>query len=263
MLRRLFVRIVRGCVAVAALMLMTGALVSYLALRQPAWYAELRMQTLSAADQAAAKQAIEAAQVAAQRWLEQSLVKQHARLLDVASSPAGTPPSAALYDPQQDVHTVRFTQQQLNAMLAEDGFGFREPLRNPRVRVDHDGIELAIEVAIPSAPAILSAVVGPSSLAGGDLRLDIRSARVGTLALPLETILRCLPRPVVYSNGELHVDLTPPTPHLTLRLSKSDTRSPTIKSIRCLPGELIVELLPPLLEQPPAADAQPLLTRTN
>lgn len=249
MIRRLVARIVRGCLAFFALLLMATALVAILSFRQPGFYAELRAQTFSPADQAAATQQLEQMNLAAMRWLELSLARQQAQQT-AAPAPSGAgAPKPNLYDPRQDAHAIRITQQQLNAQFAAKELSMKDPWRRPRINIGQDTIELGVEVAAPSASAVLSIMLEPSLTDEGGLRLDIRAARIGSLTLPLHTILRCLPRAIVHSGPDADLDLTPPAPHLTVKLPKSGRRTPTIKAIECTPGEIVVTLLPPVLER--------------
>jgi hypothetical protein len=156
------------------------------------------------------------------------------------------------------VHTFRATEQQLNALLASQQRGLGDGLQNARVRLGDDVIELGAELGVAlgggaktsSRSFVLSVVLQPTLTADGTLRLDIQSARAGRLPIPLRTILRWLPRPVVLTAQDATLDLNPQSPHLAVKLPRSGPDSPAIKSIRCAAGEIVVELAPPVLELP-------------
>jgi hypothetical protein len=274
MFKRIVIRMVRVGLTLVGVILTATLVAGYLALSEPAFYVERRTAADSPAELAAAKAHLEQSRAAAVEWLTASASRQQAQR---AGAPAPAPFSGALpgadlgafdgpYDPTRDVHTFRATEQQLNALLASQQRGTSDDLQNVRVRLGDDVIELGAELGVAlgggaknsSRSLVLSVVLQPTLTADGTLRLDIQSARAGRLPIPLRTILRWLPRPVVLSAQDATLDLNPQAPHLAVKLPRSGPDSPTIKSIRCAAGEIVVELAPPVLELPGNEVAQSL-----
>jgi hypothetical protein len=265
MIRKFVIRLFFGCLALVGLVLTAATVVGWLAFQQPAFYAERRAQTFAPADEAKAERLLEQAEQDAQRWLHASLARQQAQ--QSKTDPPPVPQFAAWgapYDPAQDVHTFRITEEQLNALLASDRHGLSKPLKNARIRIEQDRIELGVELQATAVDAVVSVVLEPTMTNVGGLRLGIQAARIGKLPIPFNAILGWWPRDIVYTDRQFDLDLTPPAPHLTLKLPQTAKGSPTIKSIHCTAGEIAVELLPPVLDPPPAVPAQqPQVTRRN
>jgi hypothetical protein len=262
MLKRIVVRVIRVGLTLFGLLVAATLLAGYLAMSGPAFYVERTTAAATRAEQAAAQEQFEQSQAAIAAWLAASASRQQAQL--AGSSPpvgiAGEVRVAAWqepYDPTRDVYVFRATEQQLNSLLAGQEHSAGDSLQNVRVRLSEGGAELGAEIRADlggakssSRTLVLSMVLQPTLTADGTLRLDIQSARVGRLPIPLRTILRCMPRPIVYSAHDADLDLNPESPHLALKLPRSDSATPTIKSIHCLRGEIVVELLPPVLKAP-------------
>jgi uncharacterized protein YpmS len=270
MFKRIVIRVVRVGLTLVGLIVTATLVAGYLALSAPAFYVERRTAADSPAELAAAKAEFEQSRAAAVAWLAASASRQQAQRA-AAPAPAALPgadPGAfdGAYDPTRDVHTFRATEQQLNALLASQQRGRGEGLHNARVRLGDDAIELGAELGVAlggraknsSRSLVLSVVLQPTLTADGTLRLDIKSARAGRLPIPLRTILRWLPRPVVLPARDATLDLNPQSPHLAVKLPHSGPKSPTIKSIRCTTGEIIVELVPPVLDAPGSEPARSL-----
>lgn len=258
MLRKLIVRLFLGCVAFMGLLMTTAAVASYLAFQQPAFYTHVRAQSLSPTERDVMTKQFQLSQIAYNAWLDSSLARQQAQQAAAAKlQPAVLTTSTDPYDPKTDTFTVRLTEQQLNGQLATSRPGSRATLQNPLIHIGDDCLELGFEVKQKNIAAVFSVLLEPSTTENGNIRLDIRAAHIGQLRIPLKTILRCLPRDIVQSAGDLDIDLTLPAPHLTLKLPKNGKRTATIKSIHCQAGELVVELLPPILERPPGNRPQP------
>jgi hypothetical protein len=85
-------------------------------------------------------------------------------------------------------------------------------------------------------------------MSDGRLRLDLVTARVGRLPLPLRAILSCLPRDVFHSGNYAELDLTGPTPGVCLHFSDNEPESPSVKSIKCTEGVITIEFLAPVLK---------------
>lgn len=260
MLRKLIVRFLLGCVVFVGLLLASAAVASYLALQQPTFYAALQSQTLSPAKRDALTKQFQLSQIAYNQWLDHSIARQQAAA--AKSQPATPSTSTDPYDPKTDTYTVRLTEQQLNGQLVSHRPGSRATLQNPLIHIGDRCLELGFEVKNAKLAAVLSLILEPTVTGDGNVRLDIRAARLGKLRLPLNTILRCIPRDLVYSSHDFDVDLTLPSPHLTLKPPKNGRRTATVKSIRCADGELVVELLPPILA-PASANRPQASTLSN
>jgi hypothetical protein len=255
MFKRIVVRVVRLGLLIVGVTLTGTLFAGYLALSEPTFYVERLAMAATPAEQAAAKAQFERAQAAAVEWLAASTSRQQAALANGAAPAGGPGAIAGSYDPTCDVHVFRATERQLNALLAAQERGAGDGLRNLRVRLGDNGVELGAELCLDAKPSsrsiVVSVLLQPTLRDDGTLRLDIQSARAGRLPIPLRMILRCLPRPIVYAANDGELDLNPEAPHLAIKLPRSDAAAPTIKSIRCAAGEIVVELLPPVL--PPSA----------
>lgn len=250
MLRKLIVRFLLGCVVFVGLLFASAAVASYLALQKPSFYANLQAQALSPAKRDALTNQFQLSQIAYNQWLDHSIARQQAAA--AKSQPAAPTASTDPYDPKTDTYTVRLTEQQLNGQLVSHRPGSRATLQNPLIHIGDRRLELGFEVKNAKLAAVLSLVLEPTVTGDGNVRLDICAAHIGTLRLPLNAILRCIPRDIAYSSHDLDIDLTLPSPHLTLKPPKNGRRTATVKSIRCADGELVVELLPPILTPAPA-----------
>ena len=88
----------------------------------------------------------------------------------------------------------------------------------------------------------------PTLTSEGRLRLDLVTARIGQLPLPLR-LLRWLPRDISRSGGDVELDLTAPTPHMRLNLSGNGSKFPSVKSIKCVDGEITIEFFAPVVRR--------------
>ncbi len=238
MVRRLVVRLVLCCVAIVGLLVAAGSFAGYLALRQPAFYADSLAVSYSPADQSAATQYLERCHGDVKRWIALSIAKQ--RVLQSGNGTAGAAaagPVGGQYDPLSDSHHFRVTEQQINALLAAKKSGLDPSVRNPRICIGQDCIELGFGVQTSKAEGVLSAVLEPTVTDAGDLRLDIQRARIGMLPLPLQTILQWLPHEVAYSGPDLDLNLTPSDPHLVVKLPKRARHRPKSSRSAARPGK--------------------------
>lgn len=247
MLRNLFVRLFRCFVVLIGIAILSVCIAGYFAFQQPAFYADLRAQKFSQRDALAVKTSFQRMELDLKLWSERSISLQRAQRSATATPKRAIPgASRSKYDPTQDTHSITITEQQLNAQLASGKTKISRELRNPRVRIAPDHIDLGIEFVTPKASCVLSTKLKLAPISQGRLRLEIVSARIGQLPLPLNTILRCLPREVIHSGGDLELNLTSPTPHLCLNVSGQGPTAPAVKSIKCLDGEMTIEFLAPV-----------------
>lgn len=261
---RPFLRLARVCLAIVTLVLTAVAIGCYLAVQPPAFYTELRTQSFTPAEVSAANLRSRLSQAAIDRWIDESLARQ-AAAGSRSSTLAEQAPTAATsaYDPQQDVRTVRFSEQQINSQLASTGGNTARKMQDARVKLSPDRLEFGIEFKEASTTVVLSCMLAPSVTDDGHLRLDVVATRVGKLTLPLRTILRFVPQHIAQSTNEMDIDLNPTDPHFTLKSTGRGSRSPRIKSVRCEEGELVVELLPPVLCRKEMAEPSVALSRND
>lgn len=245
MLHNLFVRLFRCFVVLIGIAVLSVCIAGYFAFQQPAFYADLRAQKFSQSDEVAAKTSFQRMQLDLRLWSERSIGLQRAQRSTTAKAIPGA--SRTEYDPTHDTHTITITEQQINALLASNSAKLSRELQNPRVRFEPDHIDLGIELVTPKASGVLSTKLKLASVSQGQLRLEIVSARIGRLPLPLRPILRCLPREVIHAGSNLELDLTGPTPHVCLSLSGQGSMTPSAKSIKCAAGKMTIEFLAPVL----------------
>lgn len=193
----------------------------YLAMQQPAFYAESLERRPTEAEIEAATTRLEAERARYVRWRSELLSDR-----PLAVAPA--------------VHEVRFTDAQLNALLASETkqvgeVGFEEP----RLRIAPGRLELACGVKTSAGRCVFSAALAPALTPEGVLTLGVESARVGNLPLPLGTLLGWLPRERRRVSGKLELDLTGPQPRFALDLS-DEGKEFLAQSVECGDGEFVV-----------------------
>lgn len=246
MLRKLLFRLFLIAFILTGTVVATVCVAGYLALQQPGFYAELRAQEFAPAEQKTSELAFRAMEQDFKRWVEGSLRQQAQQANPMAANPLALVGLQPKYDPTQDTHTVRVTAQQLNAQLASTSR--RGDWRNPRVRIAKDRVGVAFEVATPELSCVVAGELKPTITDDGRLRLDLLSARIGQLPLPLNTILGCLPRDIVLEDDEVELNLAPPSPHMSFKLANQREQTPRVKSIQCTEGQIAVEFAAPILK---------------
>ncbi|MCO6045045.1 YpmS family protein [Aeoliella sp. ICT_H6.2] len=248
MIRKAILRLLLASVAIAVVVVTAIMVAGYLALQQPGYYAALRAVELQPADQAAAELYWRQTAADYERWMQNSIARQQAALKQTPDAPAEAAPLRMPYNPATDTHEVRFTQRQLNAQLAGSKATQSGDWRNPRVRIGHDCIDVAFEVTSDEVTCFPSIALRPAIDADGNLRLEIVSAQIGQLPLPMKTILRNLPEEIGRkASRDVQLDLTSPSPSVTVNLPSTGKDSPTVKSLTCQEGEMVVEFLPPVI----------------
>lgn len=253
MIRKIIIRLFLCCLALMTVAVVSICLAAYLALSQPAFYADLRAQQFTKQDQLAAEKSFQVMERDLKYWHDRSLALQRRQL---AMTGDGTPldESLSAYDLSRDTHAVTVTQKQINAQMASGEALVSGKCPNPRLRMQRDGIWLGFEVTTGAATCVLSVQLKPIATPEGDLRVDLVAARVGRLPLPLKSTLALLPREVHDLGNNLELDLTASTPHIRLDLSGGDAESPSIDSIQCLDSEMTFKFRAPVLKRP--QDAQ-------
>ncbi|TWT86484.1 hypothetical protein Mal64_33090 [Pseudobythopirellula maris] len=247
MIRKLFFRLLAAGAAMVFLVVTVVGLVTWLALMEPGFYTELRTQSLSPDERRALVERFEQTGEGLVRWRAMSLARQKPATQSAQGEWLQALGGAAPYDPAKDTRALRITEQELNALLADKAMDPSGDLRDPRVRLTEGRFELGVELANSGVECVFSAILEPTLGEDGTLRLEIVTARVGRLTLPLDTLLAWLPEPVVYSGHDAEIDLTPPAPHLKIKSLAHSPRTPRVKSIVCREGELVVEFSAPVL----------------
>lgn len=248
MVRKFFVRLFLCFVALIGIVVLSACIAGYLALQQPAFYADLCAQQFSEGDQFAAKVFFQHMEKDLRLWRDRSLARQGERSSD-STTPATAIRDAFLgeYDPTKDTHSISIRERQINALLASGKAGVSGEWRNPRIRIRQDGVDFAFELVVSKARFVLSVELKPALSSESCLRLDLMAVRIGDLPLPLSTILRWLPGDAHYSGSDIEVDLTAPTPHICLNFSDKNPESPSVKSFKCMEREVTIEFLAPQL----------------
>ena len=253
MLRRIVVRLFLSCIVISSLVAGLIGYAGYLVLREPAFYSELRSQEFSSAEHKLAEIYVRQLERDFERWNANAILRQR-------QSAAVESPQATLvgvrqdeYDPRIDSHVVRVTQQQINALIASQKATSQGDWRNPRIRIASGCIDLAIEIVEPEVSCVLSTQVRPTIAATGQLQLDIISAHLGKLPLPLQTLWNWIPRDLDQAASDLKLDLASPKPRLRFSLGGHLTETAKVRSIECREGEIVVEFRAPILEQRDAA----------
>ncbi|QDU56237.1 hypothetical protein [Aeoliella mucimassa] len=253
MLRKIVVRLFLGGVAVVGLVFVGLSVCGYLAFQEPGFYAALENQSYTDADRQAANDAMRQSDEEFRRWRELSLARQQTKpigLNQVVNVP--NVPEKVAYNPEQDVYSVRITQQQLNAQLSAGNKSGNQSVGVPRISIQQDRIDLGMQVEASDTSCVISASLKPMMTETGDLRFEIVSAHIGQLPIPLKTIAKYLPANAVQSDHQMTLNLAAATPYIDLHLSQTQQKAARVKSIECQEGLICFEFLPPLVEQPGA-----------
>ncbi|TWT32281.1 hypothetical protein KOR34_40430 [Posidoniimonas corsicana] len=223
--------------AVCAVLLVVGlGTAGFLALRPPGFYSDLAANPPAAADAQAAEERIEQMREDFVYWRAQALQRQH---------PSGAEPG---YQLENDLHTVRVSDAELNALLvAESSRLDAGELSDPRVRFEDDRASLAVTLATPAGDLVLSAAFAPAQPVGGDLRMRLVDARLGRLPLPVNTLSSWLPKQENRLSGALYLDTTGSAAELILRMDDRTKQAATPRSVRFTNGEAVVTLRAPRL----------------
>lgn len=231
MIRKTVLRLVRLAAALAGVLVASFCLAGYLALSEPSFYTALRTHQPAPDEVAAATAQIEQERTAYVHWRSRVLADRRAGLEGEAVAP----------------HEVRFGSAQLNALIASEAQSLAGGLEDPRVRVTPGRVDIACGVQTPVACCVVSACYKPTLTAEGVLELEVESASLGRLPIPLQTLLGFLPQKKERLSGSLYLDLTGAEPRFTLDLSDK-ANSLMAESIECGAGEMIVRFV----ARPPA-----------
>lgn len=246
MFRRLCVRLFLCCVAFVGLLVVSVCLAGFLATREPGFYVELKSEEFTSTEQKLAEVNMRLLEKQFEGWTARSLSLQRQ-----SAQPGQVGVLAALqgeYDPAKDTHVVRIAERQLNAMLSSTEAQTRGDWQKPRVRIVDDRIDVACEIVSKELSCVVSASVRPTMTEDGKLQLDLISAQVGKLPLPLSTLWSWL-REMDIKEGEVEIDRTSTRPRLHWKLAQRDAESPSVNTIECRAGELAIEFRAPVLKQ--------------
>jgi hypothetical protein len=250
MIRNILVRLFRCFVAFIGIVVASVSIAVYLALQQPAFYAELRSRQFSESEMRDVNASFQLMANDFRQWVSRSLVLQRGQLSDLSIPAAAGAALAGRYDPAQDTRFFSVTEEQINVRLASSNFDVSREWQNPRVQIRQECVDFAFEFVVCERRCVLSVELKPTVTLEGRLRIDLAAARVGRLPLPLKRIFSCLPRDAFRSTSDVELHLTAPTPHVYLRLSGDDPKFPAVKSIKCAESEITVEFLAPVVKLP-------------
>lgn len=239
----------RVSLTLTAVTVLTTCAAGYLALQEPAFYADLRKQQFTPADELASRAYFELVDQDYRRWRERSLALQRAQLTNPAPIDAhGTAPQA--YDAARDTYYVTLTEAQFNARLAAEQSSAQREWRNLRVQFRPDCFTVAFELATSAGHCVVSTDLKPALTPGACLQIEPLALRVGRLRLPLDSLLRALPADSHALGDDVSLDLTGSTPHFRLDLTRRGPEAVAIRSIQCGDGKLTLGFAAPTLERP-------------
>ncbi|MEN0110299.1 MAG: hypothetical protein AAF805_06210 [Planctomycetota bacterium] len=225
MILRVVRRAFRFAAVLAAGSVASLAIAAGLAVWPPGFYADWRDRAPTAQEVQAATARVNAQRESYLRWRVAAAAAAAQR--GEAAGPAPPPPTP---------HEVSVTDGDLNRLLAAET---RDALRSPCFRVTEGRIAVAAALPPELASLVVSCELAPRLTADGVAVLDIHSARVGRLPLPVGLVARFLPSERSRVSGNLYLDLTAGRPRLTLDLGDR-ARSLRAQSLRCLDGRVVV-----------------------
>jgi hypothetical protein len=225
MIRNIIIRTFLAGAALVGLAVVAVAVAGYMALQQPEFYSELRKQ---AEAPKTAEEELKQIALDFKRWNETSAALQRAES------------SNSTYDPLADIHSVSVTETQMNAVLASQRFGAGD-VQHPRVKLLNDNIRIAAEYCVDTTTFVVSVALKPAVMSGEKLHLDIMSAHLGNLPIPLKTLTSWVPKDADLSSGQIQFDLTGSTPRLIVEIAGRNRKSPTVRSLQCAEGALTID----------------------
>ncbi len=248
MIRRILLKLLLAVATCVAIFITCVSVAGYLAFSPPSFYSELVARQPRTDEAEAAEQHLEQLRSDFLQWHARSLAIQQKQVFendlgDLNRAEIG--PVAA-----KDVHTIRLSDNELNALLASDESGFNSgDVRDPRIRFDQGQVLLAFKLATPAGDVVLSAGFVPRPAVDEGARFQLAQVSIGRLSLPISTLSHWVPKKELRLHGDLYLDATGPLPELVLRTAKGGGESVTPKSIECAEGEFILRLTPPALLQ--------------
>lgn len=228
-MRKLLRRVFRTCAVLFGLLVVAVIVAVYFARQEPEFYSRLRDKPTE--DVAAAEAEVKQLQDDMEQWLRVSLRQQQLRNED--------------YDPAKDIHTMRITEDQLNAFLASKANAGQ--VRAPRVFLKADGIEFGAEVTGEKFSSVLSAELDPHLTDDGLLHMDFVRMRLGKLRLPLSLLLRFAPSGSRMGDGNAVLYLKP-NPHIVVDLTPSRQGAPTVSAVNFDEGFMEIKFQAPVVK---------------
>ena len=245
MIRRVLWKLLLAAVTCVVLFVTCVCVAGYLALRPPSYYSELVARQPRADESESAQQRLEQMRSDFLQWRARSLAIQKSQTVATVENRRDNPKGAeAGYVAEEDVHTVRLSEDEVNALLASDKFDSGE-VRDVRIRFDEGQVVVAFTMVTPAGDVVLSAAFIPRPPSGDEARFQVASVRIGQLPLPIATISHWVPKREVRLDGELYLDATGPLPELVLRMGEGENETTRPQSIECTKGEVVVRLTAP------------------
>ncbi len=248
MIRSVLLKLLLAAAVCVAIFVTCVSVAGYLAFSSPSFYSELVARQPRVDEAEAAEQHLEQLRSDFLQWHARSLaIQQNQAVENELGNPDGVDKGPVA---EEDVHTIRLSDDDVNALLASDESGFNSgEVRDPRIRFDQGQVLLAFKLATPAGEVVLSAGFVPRLAVDDEARFQVAQVSIGRLSLPISTLSHWVPKRELRLHGELYLDATGPLPELVLRTGKGggETASPT--SIECAQGEIVVRLTAPALPQ--------------
>ncbi|MEZ6122908.1 MAG: DUF2140 family protein [Planctomycetaceae bacterium] len=179
----------------------------FLATSQPQFYAVLRSNDVSEAEQKQTEDRLGQLPAEVEAWL--FAVRRQQSLIPEAG------PSVEQSNP---TYRVTLTQNDLNALLMSRKVS--GGLSQCRVQLTNTGVLLGCELASGETPLVVSACLQPHVRSDGLIQLDLTRVQIGKLPIPLEAIVRYLPESPDRSDQKMDLNLTASPPNIVLKRFK-------------------------------------------
>ena len=211
--------------------------------QEPVFYANLRKQQFTEAEQNAVNRRLKSLAESMEKWAMSSLQRQQ-RAVEIHD--AAQELGKKQIDPAAETKDFVISQYDLNATLASNKYSSGD-FRNLRAQILDDRIRLAGELYLSEeTPVVLSADFRLNVTSDNQLKLEIIGGSLGRVHLPIQWLLRCLPEDVFRSQSDLEVHFSDPVPHVLLDIAKSGRSRPALKQIRTVAGQITLELSAPV-----------------
>ena len=239
MILKFIFRFFIACFALLLFTIVAVACCFWLVNQEPAFYADLRNQQFTEAEQNAVKDRLRLLAESMGQWAMSSVQRQKLPLeFQHAEQEHGKKP----FDPAANTKDFIISQYDLNATLASNKYSSGD-FRNLRAQILDDRIRFAGELYVTAeTPIVLSVDFRLSRILNNQLKLEIIGGSLGRLPLPLQWLLRCLPADVFRSQRELEVRFSDTVPHVLMDITDSSRSRPVLKQIRTIAGKITLEL---------------------
>lgn len=246
-MKRLVLRLLLAGVACFALFVLCVGTAVTLALWSPSFYSDLAAHQVDPAAAQAAEQRFNQLRDDYLRWRAASLRPPR----DQPTPPNNDVIAALLAAPPVDqrpspTHTIRVSEADINVLLAADPPRAGQASA-PLIRLVGGRVLVGFALDTPAGDLVLSAGFAPQPVGANDneVRMQIDSARLGRLPLPLTALVGLLPKEISRLQGNLYLDTTGSLPELALRMDQATQPTPLPQSLEIADGELIVKLSAP------------------